>query len=226
MAYYFYVNSRNEAVGPVDDAALAQLARDGSISGKTLVARVGTTTWTVYEKSLILPQSNIPPVPPSLGKQALPAGVKVMAIINLVKSCLLCLCVPFGIYELVTMSLHAEKLARMPYPLWFYYLNICVVFIRIFLSFVSGLGLLLKQEWGRFAAFFYSGSIFLFVPVESVLISIYIIPFILQRASHGGKVVYLTGGYIGGLLAGLLSIAYAALFLYLITRKNCKAALK
>jgi len=227
---YYYVNSQNQAVGPIDRAELMRLEREGAISQKTLVAPVGSSNWMTYEKALTHPEGAIPPVPKGFAHPPLPVGVMLMAIANLVLSSLFCLCIPLSVLGLVVLSVNEKKLAETPYPLWFIYLSVCNFSIRCLLCFTSGLGLLLRQEWGRFAALFYCGSVFLFVGVEAVLTSVFIVPIVRQITMNGVEALPHAandiGGYIGGLIGGLISIFYAGLFLYLVTRPDCKSAMK
>ncbi len=81
-AVWFYTDASHQQQGPVDEAGLEQLWRDGRINGRTLVWREGQKQWlALSELALAMPwqgavaMSAPPSLPPLPGARPAPAAV-------------------------------------------------------------------------------------------------------------------------------------------------------
>src|SRR5688572_7624096 len=80
-AVWFYTDASHQQQGPVDEAGLEQLWRDGRIDGRTLVWREGQKQWlALSELALAMPwqgaaaTSAPPALPPLPGARPLPVA--------------------------------------------------------------------------------------------------------------------------------------------------------
>jgi hypothetical protein len=145
---FFYVNAENQAIGPVDAAALEALKRQGAIGDDTRIAREGESVWRAYIDVFSgAPGAAAPDEP------ARPMAVKVFGICNIVFGAMGFICLP--LLMVFTLAGAAGVHGNSPfYSGWLVFLSVFSIFLSGALV-VSGIGLLRFRPWGLTLALLY-----------------------------------------------------------------------
>ena len=148
---WYYVKDGQQC-GPVSEARLIELLRDGTLGPSTRVWTQGMEDW--HEASTI--NSLVPAVlsplqgGPPLAAQSLrperPASVTVFGILNIVLGGLGMLCMPVGLIAILAMP-HVGNPAALP-KVWLLFSS-AIGFVCTVLLIAAGIGLLYLKAWAR-----------------------------------------------------------------------------
>jgi hypothetical protein len=187
-----------------------------------------------------------------MAKQSLPAAIIVVAILNFVGAGFSCLCFeltsifvqirggatavsePFlgpnhpSIKEMRSMEEHLKKEVPLQTP--YTYVSLSASMLLSLTMVLSGIGLLMRQMWGRYLAFMYAiGSILLRL-VTTVFMFVFLAP--AQASFYAGRTDLPPGvadsqkftGYFGAAF-NLVFFVYPVVVLFLMTRPSVVQAL-
>lgn len=218
---YFYIDAANQAVGPVEGEALADLRRQGAIGDSTRVAREGDPVWRAFSDFYRLspPAARPAPLPEP------PLSIRVFGVGNIVFGVMGLLCLPVTGAILAFASLFRAETGRAEMPVWhagWLVFALTLSFFLVIALLVSGVGLCRLREWGRKLALAYA-----WVDVVQSLVAfgvnLYVSPWTTGHAgaavSHGLAAVFYT-------LLLAIGLTYPVLLLVFLRRASVREALQ
>lgn len=217
---WYYVKNGQQC-GPVSEAGLVELLRDGTLGPATRVWTQGMGDWR--EASAIegliagMPQplqGGPPPAAQSLCP-ARPTAVTVFGILNIVFGSLSLLCMPVGLIAILAVPNAMNTAATN--KAWLLLSGVVGLACTIFLI-VVGIGLLYLKAWARKGSLVYGWFAIIWGLVGAGLN----IWFMTSRAEGNLEMVLPT--VIGGACGGLIGLIYPILLVIFMQRPNVRNA--
>lgn len=217
---WYYVKEGQQC-GPVSEARLIELLRDGSIGASTQVWTQGMENWREASavEGLVAgtpqPLQAAPATVPQSFHPQRPTAVTVFGILNIVFGTLGLLCMPVGLIAMFAMPQVAHQAATP--RAWLLLSSAIGLACTIFLI-VIGTGLLYLKAWARKGSLVYGW----FAIIWGIIGACINVGFMVSRV--GGNAETVVPSMIGGVCGGLIGLIYPVLLVIFMQRPNVKEA--
>lgn len=217
---WYYVKNGQQC-GPISEARLVELLRDGSLGAAMQVWTQGMENWreaSAVEGLLAgTPQplqAGPATVPQSVHPQR-PTSVTVFGILNIVFGTMGLMCMPVGLIAMFAMPQVAHQAAM---PRAWLLLSSAIGLASTILLIIVGIGLLYLKAWARKGSVFYGW----FAIIWGIIGTGLNIWFMTSRIQGSAEMVL--PSMIGGACGGLIGLIYPVLLIIFMQRPNVKQA--